>query len=396
MRCVLTLKADREKSLRRFHPWIFSNAVARISGRPKPGQTVEVQDAQGNWLARASYSPESQIQARVWTFQQTQAVDIAFFRKRLQQAEQARKLLPLFGSTNAYRLIAGENDGLPGITIDRYANVLVLQLLSAGAEFQRKALLSALSSEYPECAIYERSDVDVRKKEGLQPTTGLLQGELPPQPMAIEENGLKLLIDIEQGHKTGYYLDQRNNRKLIGELARDKRVLNCFSYTGGFGTYALRGGAKEVINLDVSDLALETAAKNVELNGLDSSRIQQVKADVFQQLRDYREQGEKFDLIVLDPPKFVDSKASLKRASRGYKDINFQALHLLNPGGILATYSCSGLMPTGLFQKIVADAAVDANCPLRFLKTLEQAEDHPVASYYPEGHYLKGFLCVVD
>ena len=396
MRCILTLKADRDKSLRRFHPWIFSKAVAKISGRPKSGQTIEVQDHQGNWLARACYSPESQIRARVWTFEQTQAIDIAFFRKRLQQAEQARQLLPVFGSTNAYRLIAGENDGLPGVTIDRYANVLVLQLLSAGAEFQRKALLKALQTEYPDCALYERSDVAVRKKEGLEPTTGLLHGELPPQPMEIEENGLKLLIDIVQGHKTGYYLDQRNNRKLVGELAQGKRVLNCFSYTGGFGTYALRGGASEVINLDVSDLALDTAAKNVAINGLDASRIHQINADVFQQLRDYREQGELFDLIVLDPPKFVESKASLNRACRGYKDINFQALHLLKPGGILVTYSCSGLMPTPLFQKVVADAAVDANRPLRFLKTLEQAEDHPVASAYPEGHYLKGFLCVVD
>ncbi len=396
MRCVLTLKAEREKSLRRFHPWIFSNAVAKISGRPKSGQTVEVHDSQGNWLARASYSPESQIRARAWSFDANQAIDIAFFRKKLQQAQQARTLLSRFGTTNAYRLIAGENDGLPGITIDRYADVLVLQLLSAGAEFQRKALLKALTTEYPECAIYERSDVDIRKKEGLEPTTGLLHGELPPQPMAIEENGLKLWIDVVEGHKTGYYLDQRNNRKLVGELAQDKRVLNCFSYTGGFGTYALRGGASEVINLDVSEPALAIAADNVALNALDASKIKHVKADVFQQLRDYKEQGEQFDLIVLDPPKFVDSKANLNRACRGYKDINLQAIQLLKPGGILATYSCSGLMPTSLFQKLVADAAVDAGRPLRFLKTLEQSEDHPVASFYPEGHYLKGFLCVVD
>ncbi len=396
MRCVVTLKAERDKSLRRFHPWIFSNAIAKVSGKPKPGQTVEVVDAQGNWLARASYSPDSQIRARVWSFEQEQAIDIAFFRKRLQHAEQARALLSCFGHSNAYRLIAGENDGLPGITIDRYADVLVLQLLSAGAEFQRKALLTALQAEYPQCAIYERSDVDVRKKEGLQPCTGLLHGELPPQPMAIEENGLQLLIDVVEGHKTGYYLDQRNNRKLIGELSAGKRVLNCFSYTGGFGTYALRGGASEVINLDVSEPALAIAAQNVALNQLDASRIAHLKADVFAQLRLYREQGEQFDLIVLDPPKFVDSKASLNRACRGYKDINLLALQLLKPGGILATYSCSGLMPTPLFQKVVADAAVDANRPLRFLKTLEQAEDHPVASFYPEGHYLKGFLCVVD
>lgn len=392
---IITLKAKREKSLLRKHPWVFSNGIAKVSGKPLQGETVDVYSHDGRFLAKAAYSPESQIRARVWTFDQQQDVNKDFFVARLQAAQASRDLLSEFCQTNAYRLVAGENDGLPGITIDKYQDVLVLQLLSAGAEFHKRNLIDALIQLYPEACLYERSDVDVRKKEGLEPAQGLLHGTLPAQPMEIEENGLRLLINVETGHKTGYYLDQRNNRAMVGKMAKDRRVLNCFSYTGGFGTYALAGGATEVTNVDVSDDALSIAAKNVELNGLDASRITHLNADVFKQLRDYRKEGRRFDMIVLDPPKFVDSKASLNRASRGYKDINMLAMQLLEPGGILATYSCSGLMPSGLFQKIVADAALDAGRDLQFLKTLEQAEDHPTSGPYPEGYYLKGFLCRV-
>ena len=280
--------------------------------------------------------------------------------------------------------MAGENDGLPGITIDRYANVLVIQLLSAGAEFQRANLIEALKHCFPEDCIYERSDVDVRKKEGLEPQQGLIHGELPAQPMEIEENGLRLLINVETGHKTGYYLDQRNNRRLVGQMAKGKKLLNCFCYTGGFGTYALAGGAKKVVNVDVSEAALEIAAQNVSLNGLDSSKITQLNADVFKQLRSYRDCDEQFDIIVLDPPKFVDSKASLNRASRGYKDINRLALQMLRPGGLLFTYSCSGLMPTSLFQKIVADAAIDAGRDVLFdidWQGAQQIRNSPLGLY---------------
>ncbi|WP_220718714.1 class I SAM-dependent methyltransferase [Agarivorans litoreus] len=392
---IITLKAKRDKALLRRHPWIFSNGIHKVSGKPLSGETVEVYSAEGKYLATAAYSPESQIRARVWSFDQQQEIDKQFFIERLEDAQAARQILSEFADTNAYRLVAGENDGLPGITIDRYANVLVLQLLSAGAEFQRANLIEALKHCFPDDVIYERSDVDVRKKEGLAPQQGLIHGELPAQPMEIKENGLRLLINVETGHKTGYYLDQRNNRKLVGQLAKGKKILNCFCYTGGFGTYALAGGAKKVVNVDVSDAALEIAAKNVELNNLDASKITQLNADVFKQLRAYRDCDEQFDMIVLDPPKFVDSKASLNRASRGYKDINMLAMQMLRPGGILLTYSCSGLMPTSLFQKIVADAAIDAKRDMQFLKTLEQAEDHPVGGPYPEGHYLKGFLCRV-
>ncbi|CAG9297732.1 class I SAM-dependent rRNA methyltransferase [Celerinatantimonas diazotrophica] len=394
MKPALYLHPKREKSLFRRHPWIFSQAVDRLDGEMVLGETVSIYSAAGQWLAYASYSPNSQIRARVWSFDKRVKVDTEFFAQKLQRAAKSRLLLNQFTQTNAYRLVAGENDGLPGITIDRYADVLVVQLLSAGAQYCKDMLIEALKTQYPQCCIYERSDVDIRKKEGLEPTKALLHGKLPQQPMQIEENGLKLWINVETGHKTGYYLDQRNNRQLIGKLAQDKRVLNCFSYTGGFGTYALAGGAQSVVNLDVSQSALAIAEQNVALNQLDANKVSHIRQDVFQALRDY--QGhQSFDLIVLDPPKFVDSKAHLKRGCRGYQDINRLAMGLLESGGLLATFSCSGLMPQELFQKIVADAALDAGRQVVFIKTLEQAEDHPVAGPYPEGFYLKGFLCQV-
>ncbi|RKF18475.1 23S rRNA (cytosine(1962)-C(5))-methyltransferase RlmI [Alginatibacterium sediminis] len=396
MSATIVLNPKREKSLLRRHPWIFSKAISKIDGEPQLGETVDVVSASGQWLARAAYSPNSQIRARAWSFERKQKIDSKFFEARIKSAQSLRGLLARFSEGDSYRLVAGENDQLPGITIDRYADVLVLQLLSAGAEFHRQTIIDALIKLYPQCCIYERSDVDVRKKEGLEPRVGVIHGQLPAQPMIIQENGLQLLVNIESGHKTGYYLDQRNNRKLIGSLSKGKNVLNCFSYSGGFGTYALAGGASKVTNVDVSAPALELAAKNAEINQLDTQRLVNLNADVFAQLRVYKEQKVSFDLIVLDPPKFVDSKASLAKASRGYKDINMHAMALLPKGGLLASYSCSGLMPRDLFQKIMADAALDAGRQIRFIKSLEQAEDHPVGGAYPEGYYLKGFLCVVD
>lgn len=394
MKPALYLHPKREKSLFRRHPWIFSKAIERVDGTPARGETVSIYSAAGQWLAYAAYSPESQIRARVWSFDKKERINEDFFFQRISRANEMRQALPQLDNTNAYRVVASENDGLPGITIDCYDNVFVVQLLSAGSDFYRESIVKALEKLFPNCCIYERSDVDVRKKEGLEPITGLLSGKLPKQPMPIQENGLSLLINIETGHKTGYYLDQRNNRNLIGKLAHNKRVLNCFSYTGGFGTYALANGAIKVINLDVSQNALSIAEHNVALNQLDATRIQHQRIDVFQALRDFQDQ-QRFDLIILDPPKFVDSKSSLKRASRGYQDINRLAIGLLEEGGLLATFSCSGLMPRDLFQKIVADAALDAGRSLQFIQSLEQAEDHPVGGPYPEGFYLKGFLCRV-
>ncbi|MFQ6788326.1 23S rRNA (cytosine(1962)-C(5))-methyltransferase RlmI [Serratia marcescens] len=391
----LFLAKGREKSLLRRHPWVFSGAVQRVEGKALSGETIDILDSQGKWLARGAYSPESQIRARVWTFQQDEEINIDFFIRRLQQAQSWRDWVAQRDGLDGYRLIAGESDGLPGITIDRFQNFLVLQLLSAGAEYQRPALLSALQHCYPECSIYDRSDVAVRKKEGLPLAQGPVLGDLPPELLPITEHGMKLLVDIQQGHKTGFYLDQRDSRLAARNYSAGRRVLNCFSYTGAFAVSALMGGCAQVISVDTSQAALDIAKQNVELNKLDLNKAEFVRDDVFQLLRNYRAQGEKFDLIIMDPPKFVENKNQLASACRGYKDINMLALQLLNPGGILLSFSCSGLMPTDLFQKILADAAVDAGRDVQFIDQFRQAADHPVIATYPEGLYLKGFACRV-
>ncbi|ENL8545089.1 23S rRNA (cytosine(1962)-C(5))-methyltransferase RlmI [Serratia marcescens] len=391
----LFLAKGREKSLLRRHPWVFSGAVQRVEGKAHSGETIDILDSQGKWLARGAYSPESQIRARVWTFQQDEEINIDSFIRRLQQAQSWRDWVAQRDGLDGYRLIAGESDGLPGITIDRFQNFLVLQLLSAGAEYQRPALLSALQHCYPECSIYDRSDVAVRKKEGLPLAQGPVLGDLPPELLPITEHGMKLLVDIQQGHKTGFYLDQRDSRLAARNYSAGRRVLNCFSYTGAFAVSALMGGCAQVISVDTSQAALDIAKQNVELNKLDLNKAEFVRDDVFQLLRNYRAQGEKFDLIIMDPPKFVENKNQLASACRGYKDINMLALQLLNPGGILLSFSCSGLMPTDLFQKILADAAVDAGRDVQFIEQFRQAADHPVIATYPEGLYLKGFACRV-
>lgn len=391
----LFLAKGREKSLLRRHPWVFSGAVQRVEGKALSGETIDILDSQGKRLARGAYSPESQIRARVWTFQKDEEINIDFFIRRLQQAQSWRDWVAQRDGLDGYRLIAGESDGMPGITIDRFQNFLVLQLLSAGAEYQRPALLSALQHCYPECSIYDRSDVAVRKKEGLPLAQGPVLGDLPPELLPITEHGMKLLVDIQQGHKTGFYLDQRDSRLAARNYSAGRRVLNCFSYTGAFAVSALMGGCAQVISVDTSQAALDIARQNVELNKLDLNKAEFVRDDVFQLLRNYRTQGEKFDLIIMDPPKFVENKNQLASACRGYKDINMLALQLLNPGGILLSFSCSGLMPTDLFQKILADAAVDAGRDVQFIEQFRQAADHPVIATYPEGLYLKGFACRV-
>ncbi|WP_192810499.1 23S rRNA (cytosine(1962)-C(5))-methyltransferase RlmI [Edwardsiella tarda] len=389
------LAKGREKSLLRRHPWVFSGAVARIEGNAASGETLDICDHQGKWLAHAAYSPQSQIRARVWSFNRDERIDQAFFERRLQQAQRWRDWLAERDDLTGYRLIAGESDGMPGITIDRFQNTLVLQLLSAGAEYQRATLLAALHTCYPQCAIYDRSDVAVRKKEGLPLTQGPISGELPPDLLPIREHGMQILVDIKGGHKTGFYLDQRDSRLAARRFARDAHVLNCFSYTGAFAISALMGRCAQVTSVDTSQAALDIARQNVELNGLDLARAEFLRDDVFQLLRRYRDEGKTFDLIVMDPPKFVENKSQLAGACRGYKDINMLALQLLRPGGVLLTFSCSGLMPTDLFQKILADAAVDAGRDIQFIEQYRQAADHPVIASYPEGLYLKGFACRV-
>lgn len=394
MSATVVLNPDREKSLKRRHPWVFASAIATVKGKCRSGDTVDVLSANGEWLGRGAYSPESQIRVRIWTFNQSESIDNGFFLRRIEQALKLRYRLFADSDTNSFRLIASESDGLPGITIDVYNTVAVVQLLSAGADKHRNKIVWALNKLMPELAVFERSDVDVRAKEGLEPVVQVLSGE-PEKQVTITENGMNILVDIEQGHKTGFYLDQRDSRAAAARYAKDATVLNCFSYTGTFSCYALRGGAKHVTNVDVSEPALNLAKQHLEMNALDSSRCDMVNEDVFQVLRQYYEQKTQFDMVILDPPKFVDSKASLPRASRGYKDINMYGIHAVKPGGLLFTFSCSGLMPADLFQKIVADAALDAGRTIKIIERLTQATDHPVIGTYPEGYYLKGLICEV-
>ncbi|WP_104399822.1 class I SAM-dependent methyltransferase [Vibrio penaeicida] len=394
---AIHLTKGREKSLRRKHPWIFSRGIEKVTGEPAMGETVDVFAHSGQWLAKAAFSPKSQIRARVWSFDKSDKIDQSFFEKRIRDAQLLREDIIARDGLTGYRLIAAESDGLPGITIDKYDNFLVCQLLSAGAEHNKATIVNALIACFPNHNVYERSDVSVRKKEGLEETVGVLHGDLPPKFVTIEENGVKINVDIVNGHKTGFYLDQRDSRLQAMKYVKDKEVLNCFSYTGGFGLYALKGGAKRVINADVSQPALDTAKFNAEANGFDVSKKRAVflNADVFKLLREYRDQGTKFDVVIMDPPKFAESKSQLNGACRGYKDINMLAMQILNPGGTLLTYSCSGLMESDLFQKIIADAAVDAGRSVKFVERFEQAADHPVDTAYPEGFYLKGFACKV-
>lgn len=385
----LILKPGREKSLQHRHPWVFSGAVERVKGEPLAGETVAVRSANGGFLAWAAFSPTSQIRARVWTFREGESVDAAFIRARLERAIAARRALP--PESDGLRLVHSESDGLPGLVVDRFADTLAVQVLSAGMEPWRDTVVDLLV-ELTGCPnVYERSDAEVREMEGLAPRKGLLRGELPV-PLTISEYGLKFHVDVEHGQKTGFYLDQRDNRRRIGELARDKAVLNCFCYSGGFTLAALHGGAASALSVDSSPEALELARANVALNGLPEDRAQWLQADVFKALRQFRDQGRSFELIVLDPPKFAPTAQHAEKAARAYKDINLWALKLLRPGGLLATFSCSGGVSVELFRKIVAGAAVDAGVEGQVLERFNAAPDHPVALSFPEGDYLKGLL----
>jgi 23S rRNA (cytosine1962-C5)-methyltransferase len=393
---ILTLKRGRQKAILRHHPWIFSGAIQSLSGQPKSGETVTVVDSGNNFLAQAAYSPESQIRARIWNWEADEPIDRNFFKRKLTNAIQLREHWIKTETTNAYRLVHAESDGLPGLIVDRYGEVLVVQITSAGAEAWREPVCSLLEELLAPQAIYERSDVTVRTLEGLPERTGLLSGSLPPQPMTITENSLNYQVDLVTGQKTGFYLDQRDNRQMCREIAQGKSVLNCFAYTGGFTLAALAGGAESVVSIDSSADALETARRNLALNGLPEERCEWIVGDAFQELRTLRDRAAQFDLVILDPPKFAPTKAQARKAARGYKDINLLGFKLLKPGGTLMTYSCSGGIDAGFFQKIVADAALDAGVDAKILYHLGQAPDHPTNLAFPEGTYLKGLVITRD
>jgi len=386
----LILKPGREKSLKRRHPWVFSGAVGKLTGNPRPGDTIEVHSSDGEFLAVAACNPQSNIVARVWDWEQ-RAIDAAFFHDRVERAVALRAhLLP---TSDTVRLVHAESDGLPGVVIDRYGETVVLQLSSAGAMRWRDALADAVMQAVKPNTLYERSDADVLALEGLQVSVGLLRGTAPASPLLVYELGAMFEVDVPHGHKTGFYLDQRTNRARVREFAEKREVLDCFAYTGGFTVNALAGGAAKVTAIDSSGPALELLQRNVALNKLPACEC--IEGDVFQLLRKLRDRARSFDLIVLDPPKFAPTAAHAEKASRAYKDINLLAFKLLRPGGLLFTFSCSGGVSRELFQKIVAGAALDAGVDAQIVEHLSAGADHPVAVNFPEGDYLKGLICRV-
>ncbi|MCZ7615009.1 MAG: class I SAM-dependent methyltransferase [Ignavibacteriaceae bacterium] len=347
------LKKSADSFIKRKHPWIFSGAIEKVEGNPANGETIQIFSSNKTLVGVGSYSPSSQIQVRVWSFNPEEKIDKDFFRKKFLAASQFRKRIVDTSQTNAYRIINSENDGLPGLIVDRYADYLICQFLSSGSDFHKKIITETLDEVFNPIGIYERSDVEIRIKEGLEPTKGTLSGKEPDDLIQILENGLKFSVDVKNGHKTGFYLDQRDNRKLVSEFSRGKNVLNCFSYTGGFSVYALSSGAKNLTQIEASESALDLSTKNIELNNPDDSKIENISGDVFEVLRKFRDERRTFDLIILDPPKFAESESQIQKASRGYKDINLLAIKLLNPGGILFTFSCSGHISQELFQKLL-------------------------------------------
>jgi len=413
----VVLKKGRAAPVIRRHPWVFSGAIHRVEGDPADGDVVDVRDAGGNWLARGTLNTRSQIRVRILTWHQDDVIDAGFWRRRLEQAIHGRRALGLGAdsagtpATTAYRLVHAESDYLPGLMVDRYADWVLVQFLTLGVDRRRELIVDNLVDLLEVegiRGIYERSDVAVRQKEGLEQRTGPLWGEEPPDLVEIRENGLRFLVDLRSGHKTGFYLDQRENRSRLSTQVADAEVLDAFSFTGGFAVYAAEGGASTVTLVDSSALALELARRNVALNTGEPAarlrdptlvgaerRFEYLEADVFEALRRFRSEGRSFDVIVLDPPKFAHTRRQVERASRAYKDINLLALQLVRPGGLIFTFSCSGRVSADLFQKIVFGAVEDSERKAQIIGRMSQGPDHPIALTFPEGAYLKGLVCRV-
>lgn len=394
----LILEEGREKPVLNKHPWIFSGSIANTEGaEPRPGDTVEVLDANQEWLARGYYNPMSQIRVRILTWQKDEPIDRDFWRRRLLEAAERRSLFRLEPETTAYRVINAEADGLPGLVVDKYTDYLVVQCLTLGIDQRKEQIAQILVELFNPNGILERSDVNIRKKEGLSKVVSVLAGEGPPPQLQVLENGIKMNADLYQGHKTGLYLDQRDNRKSIchTDLVKDREILNVFAYTGGFSLYAAHNGAGPITSVEVSAQLLNQIEENLRINQLDRSEDSYISGDAFQVLRQMRNKDQKFDFIILDPPKFAHHKRDISAACRGYKDINLLALGLLRPNGLLATFSCSGAISQELFQKVLFGAASDAERNVQIIRYLYQASDHPVLLSFPESFYLKGFLCRV-
>ncbi|MEM7114473.1 MAG: class I SAM-dependent rRNA methyltransferase [Chloroflexota bacterium] len=393
----IVLKKGRDKPVRQRHPWLFSGAIAKVLGEPAAGDVVAVVDKNGRFLAHAYYNPHSQIRARLLSWNANEAIDTNFWRSRLSRAMAARNGLQFEPQTTAYRLVNAEADGLPGLVVDKYGDYLVMQCLTWGIDQRKRELAELLVELVQPKAIIERSDVNVRKLEGLAEEKGILWGEAPPGSVVVQENGLKFQMQLLAGHKTGFYLDQRENRTAVTapSLIQNKTILNVFAYTGAFAVYAAANGAGPIINIDSSIPALEQAEQNMLLNRFERPEDEFLAGDAFEILRYYRDEEQQFDMIILDPPKFAHTQRDVNRACRGYKDLNWLALRLLKPGGLLATFSCSGLVSRDLFQKVLFGAALDAQRDVQIIRPLAQGADHPILLSFPESAYLKGFLCRV-
>ncbi|NJK80474.1 MAG: methyltransferase domain-containing protein [Chloroflexaceae bacterium] len=393
---AITLYPGRERPVHQRHPWVFSGAIANVRGRPANGDVVDVYDTHQTWLARGTWSSASQIRVRLFTWNEAEHLTGDLLHQRLTQALAGRAALPLLQDNpmTACRLVYAESDNLPGLIVDRYGEYLVVQLLTQGMAVRARQVVDVLAEVARPRGIYERSDAEVRQKEGLPAAVGLLWGEEPDQRILFQTHQAHFTMSWSDGQKTGFYLDQSENRQRVAAYCHDQTVLDCFCYSGGFTIYAAQAGARHITAVDTSAMMLEVLQMHLALNKLDTP-VEPVEADVFKLLRQYRQEGRVFDVVILDPPKFAHNQQQIERATRGYKDINMNAMHLIPPGGILVTYSCSGLISPDLFQKVLFGAALDAGRAVQILERLSQAPDHPVRLSFPESEYLKGFICRV-
>ncbi|MEJ6981005.1 class I SAM-dependent rRNA methyltransferase [Pedobacter sp. P351] len=387
------LKKGKEKAVRQLHPWVFSGAIETVKGNPVNGEIISVTDSNGEFLAKGFFNNQSRVAVRLLEWDKDVEINEEWWRNRIAKAVKAREILLNSEETTVCRIIFSEADYLPGLIVDKYSDFLSVQIHTAGIESIKPILLDELQKQLNPKGIFDRSDASARAHEGLEPTHGILRGIAPPEYVEVLENGIKYLINISEGQKSGFFCDQRNNRRIVAEHSQGKRVLDCFSYSGGFSLNSLQSGAAEVVSVDSSALAIETLTKNIELNNFGRSKHQSIQSDVNKQLRIFRESGEKFDIVILDPPKYAPTRSALDKASRAYKDLNRIGMSLLNSGGLLATFSCSGAVDITHFKQILAWAALDAGKEIQFIYQFCQPEDHPVRASFPEGEYLKGLLC---
>lgn len=391
----VVLKKGKEKAVLQRHPWVFSGAIDKVKGKPADGEIIRLLDGKNVFLAYGFYNAQSRVAVRLLEWDETNEINSDWFRGKVRTAVKGRKHILASGETDTCRLIFSESDYLPGLIVDKYAEHLAVQVLTTGMQNAMPVIIDELQQLLNPLSIYDKSDATSRAHEGLETTNALLSGSQPPELVMVKENGISYGINIAEGQKSGFYCDQRENRQLLASYVKGKKVLDCFSYTGGFTLNSLHEGARSVTSVDSSALAIETLQENIRLNHFEAAEHNAIKSDVNSQLRKFRDEGEMFDVIVLDPPKYAPSRSALDRASRAYKDLNRLGMQLLNSGGLLATFSCSGAMDMETFKQVLAWAALDAGKQVQFIRQFNQPEDHPVRASFPEGEYLKGLLCRV-